>query len=273
MHVGAAARLRHWGRAAGLIDSKTFALVSTAAVVCCLGVVPLLFLIWNSFKEVGVGRVADFGTTNFTLINYLNAYGNPRVASMLANSLSFASGALLVALFFGGAMAFLVERTDTPLKGLAVALMLVPLITPSLMQGIAWTLLLHPNIGLLNGAARALGADGPLFSSATMPALWWAEGISLSPLPFLLLGATLRTMDSSLEEAAYVSGANRIHTFFRISVRLLTPAIAGVALLTFVRGIESFDVPLIMGLPAQPPIVVFSTLIWLNTEWRTRITV
>jgi iron(III) transport system permease protein len=122
-------------------------------------------------------------------------------------------------------------------------------------------MLMGPRAGLLNQLWFGLGFEKPLFDAFTVPAMFYVEGLSLSPLTFFLLGATLRGMDPSLEEAAYTSGAGKPKTLLRVTMRLMVPALAGVGLLNFVRAIESFEVPLIMGFSSG--IRVFSTQIYL----------
>jgi iron(III) transport system permease protein len=172
----------------------------------------------------------------------------------------FAAGTMVVALLFGGSIAFLVERTNTPFRNIIYGLMFIPLILPGMLKAIAWVLLLSPTVGMLNTAWKFLGFTEPLFNAYSIPAMWWVEGLSMSPLTFFLLGAALRSMDPSLEEAAYTSGANKATTLFRITFRLMTPALAAVSLLMFVRGLESLDIPLILG--AGKGIMVYATQIY-----------
>ncbi|MFC1968815.1 ABC transporter permease [Chloroflexota bacterium] len=204
--------------------------------------------------------VSDYSLSNWSLNNFIEAYGNPKAFKMLGNSFAFAGGSMAVSLILGGTLAFLVERTNTPLRNILYGLMFIPLATPSILKAIAWILLLSPTIGLLNYGWLALGFSQPLFNPYTLPAMCWVEGISMSPLTFLMLGASLRAMDPSLEEAAFTSGAGKPTTLFRITFRLMAPALAGVALLLFVRGMEALEVPLIMGLGAG--FRVFSTNIY-----------
>ncbi|MFC1968223.1 ABC transporter permease [Chloroflexota bacterium] len=225
-----------------------------------MALIPLFFILWNSFKDLPMYGVSDYSFSNWTLENFIEAYGDPKALKMLLHSFLFAIGSMAVALGFGGALAFLVERTNTPLRNILYGLMFIPLALPSMLKAIAWVLLLSPTNGLLNQLWFALGFSQPLFTAFSLPAMCWVEGISMSSLTFLLLGASLRAMDPSLEEAAFTSGANKPTTLFRITFRLMAPALAGIAVLQFVRGLEAFDVPLIMGFSAG--IRVFSTNIY-----------
>ncbi|MCH8055108.1 MAG: hypothetical protein IH857_02995 [Deltaproteobacteria bacterium] len=144
-------------------------LVPLAALI----LVPILLLVWNSFREVSIGELG-LGVSGLTLDNYVRAYSDPRTYIMLKDSFVFAFGSMVVAFLFGATLAFLVERTDMPLRSVAYGLMLVPLIMPSVLKGIAWILLLSPRIGVLNKIWQALGFGGPIFDPYNLFAMVWA---------------------------------------------------------------------------------------------------
>jgi iron(III) transport system permease protein len=89
----------------------------------------------------------------------------------------------------------------------------------------------------------------------------WAESIHLYPLVFLLMSASFRNMDTSLEEAALTAGSSTAQTFCRVTLPLMRPAMFSLLLINFVRGIEAFEVPALIGVPAK--ISVFTTKIFL----------
>jgi iron(III) transport system permease protein len=219
---------------------------------------PLALLVLNSFRDVKLGDLG-FRLTNLTLQNYLQAYGSSGTYSVLLNSIIFALGAMLVALLLGGSLAFLVERTDIGHRGLISALAVVPLAMPGVVNGMAWVLLLSPGNGLLNQVWQAL--FGHILGSAySLPAMAWVEGTAMSMLAFLLLGASFRQMDPALEEASRVNGASPLQTLLRVNLPLLKPALAGVTLLLAVRGMEAFEIPMVLGFHDR--IFVFATSIY-----------
>ncbi|MDP2743623.1 MAG: iron ABC transporter permease [Dehalococcoidia bacterium] len=242
------------------LDSRRAVLILVAGVVSVMAVIPLLFLLWNSFKNVGPGNLFD-PSLSFTLKNFSEAFRDPLILTALGDTFLFAFGAVAVSMVFAVTIAFLVERTNCHFRNVAYGLMFVPLIMPGLLKAIAWILILSPRIGVLNQIWFSLGFQKPLVDAYTIPAMWWVEGLSLTPLAFLLLGAAFRAMDPSLEEAAAASGGSKVRVFLRVTLPLAAPAFAGVALLQFVRVIDTFDVPLIMG--QRQGIYVFATQIYL----------
>jgi iron(III) transport system permease protein len=74
-------------------------------------------------------------------------------------------------------------------------------------------------------------------------------------------------LDVRMEEAATMSGARSLQTLFRVTLPILRPAILSTILLLFVRGIESFEVPRLIGNPAR--INVFTTEVQRATSQST----
>jgi iron(III) transport system permease protein len=88
----------------------------------------------------------------------------------------------------------------------------------------------------------------------------WVDGLHYSPMAFLLMTAAFRSMDPSFEESATMSGAGIFQVVWRVTLRLTWPAIVATLLILFVRAIESFEVPALLGLPNG--IEVFTSAIY-----------
>lgn len=241
-----------------LLTSRTFVLAGAVLVVLYLAGVPLLMLLYGSVRSA---RVGDPGAV-FTLQNYAKAYLDKEFYRLLLNSVYFSLGTCGMSLVIGTYLAWLAERTNTPLRHAFVVMALIPFIIPGVLSTIAWILLLSPKIGLINlGLQRLLDLDAAPFNIYSMWGMIWVESIHLYPLVFLLMSAALRNMDTSLEEAALTSGSSALATFRHITFPLMRPAAFGVFLIVFVRGIEAFEVPALVGTPAK--ISVFTTKIFL----------
>jgi iron(III) transport system permease protein len=168
----------------------------------------------------------------------------------------------VVALGIGWTTAWIVERTNTPLKPLAYLTAIISLGTPYILYVTAWLLLLG-KAGPINQLYRTLtGTSDVLINVYSMPGMIMVEGFLWSPLAFLLVGATLRNANPELEEAARVSGARTWMTIRRVTLRLSLPSILALAMLVFIRAIEAFEVPALVGLPGR--ISVLTTDIYGN---------
>jgi iron(III) transport system permease protein len=153
------------------------------------------------------------------------------------------------------------ERTNTPFKTLFYALSIIPLIIPGILFTVAWILLASPKIGVLNLVLKSwFGVDTPPFDIYSMAGMVWVDGLHYSPMAFLLMSAAFRSMDPALEESAMMSGANVLQVAYRITLKLSWPAIFATLLILFVRAIESFEVPALLGLPVG--IQVFTSSIY-----------
>ena len=235
------------------------ALFFVALLLAYLTVVPLAMLVYGSFKSSPPGVPGGF-----TLNHYATLFERPEMIRSVSNSLIFGVGSSLLAFIGGVYLAWVTERTNMPLKKAIYGAILVPLIVPGLLTTIGWIMLFSRRSGLVNLIGREIfGLEQPL-ELYNMAGMIWVLGSDQIPLAFLLLSASFRSMDPSLEEAAVISGTGIVRTTFRITLRILLPAILAVWMISFVRAIENFEVPALIGIPSG--ILVFATEVYLATQ-------
>jgi len=239
------------------LDAKWVILGLCVAAVAYLAVVPLGFLLWQSFfTPQTAAKPAEF-----TLGNYAAAYSSLETARLFLNSVLFATGTAAFSLVIGTSLAWMNERTNTPFKKLFFGLALVPLIIPGILFTISWIMLASPKIGIFNLMLQGwFGTDHVFFNVYTLWGMIWVDGLHYSPMAFLLMTAAFRSMDPALEESAAMSGAGLWQVVRRITLALAWPAIFATLLILFVRAIESFEVPALLGMPAG--IFVFTSAIY-----------
>jgi iron(III) transport system permease protein len=239
------------------IDWKWVVIGACVALTIYLAVMPLGFLLWQSVSTPSTLAQA----AHFTWGNYVSAYTSRDTAVLFWNSIEFAAGTACVSFAIGTALAWMNERTNTPLKSLCYALSLVPLVIPGVLFAVAWIMLASPKIGILNKAIMGLfDLNAAPFNIYSISGMVWVDGLQYSPMAFLLMSAAFRAMDPSLEESAMMSGASVPRVIWRITLRLAWPAVFATLLILFVRAIESFEVPALLGLPAG--IQVFTSAIY-----------
>ncbi|HZR95089.1 MAG TPA: iron ABC transporter permease [Gaiellaceae bacterium] len=220
-----------------VLSARNLVVLVVAAAIAYLAIVPLGFLLWQTFVHDGHLSVASFR----------DAYSSVGLGRMIANSFAFALGSTALAIVLGTLLAHLIVRTDVPGKPLMYAASVVPLIIPGILHTIAWTFLLDPRNGIINlNVIEKLGL--PAFNIYSIPGMILVEGLHLSPLVFLLMVAAFRSMDPSLEESAIMSGASMRQVFVRVTLPLVRPALYAAVLIMAVRGLESFEVPAVIGL-------------------------
>ena len=239
-------------------NSQTLILIGCSLFVLYLAGIPLVMLLYGSVRSAPIGEPG----AAYTVQNYVKAYFDREFYLLFWNSLKFAFGSTVVSFVIGTYLAWISERTNTPFKKVFVIMALIPFIIPGILSTIAWILLLSPKIGLINLAIKGiLGLESAPFNIYTMGGMVWAEAIHLYPLVFLLMSAAFRNMDTSLEEASLSAGSSTFETFRRITLPLMRPAMFSALLIMFVRGMEAFEVPALVGVPAR--ISVFTTKIFL----------
>ena len=238
-------------------DFKWIVIGLCVAFAVYVAVIPLVFLIWQSFRTPQTATAPAV----WTLGNYVAAYGTSETFRLFVTSIRFAFGASLFSFIVGTALAWMNERTNTPFKSVFYALSLIPLVIPSILFTVSWILLASPQIGIINQLIQSwFGLDQPPFDIYSMGGMIWVDGLHYSPMAFLLMSAAFRAMDPSLEESATMSGANMWQVLWRVTLKLTWPAIFATILILFVRSIESFEVPALLGLPVG--IEVFTSSIY-----------
>ncbi len=240
------------------VNSQSLILIGCSLFVLYLAGVPLVMLLYGSIRSAPIGEPG----AAYTLDNYVKAYFDREFYLLFWNSLKYAFGTCAISFLIGTYLAWINERTNTPFKKVFVVMALIPFIIPGILSTIAWILLLSPKIGLINLVVKAaLGLEAAPFNIYSMGGMVWAEAIHLYPLVFLLMSASFRNMDTSLEEAALTAGSSTFTTFWKVTLPLMRPAMFGVLLVMFIRGMEAFEVPALVGVPAK--ISVFTTKIFL----------
>jgi len=228
-------RRRSWSRA---LRVETLVLAAVVALVAYAALVPLGYLVSRAFVEDG----------RPTLAGVLDALRADDLATLVLNSLLFAAGSTLLAAALGTGLAFLVERTDLPLRRVVLVLALVPLIVPGILYTIAWIFLASPRSGALNVALEPVAGEGTLdvFGLGGMVVV---EGLHLTPIVLLVMVAAFRSLDPAFEEAARLSAARPWTVFSRVSLPLVRPALLVAGLVVLVRALEAFEVPALLGIP------------------------
>ncbi|HTM10304.1 MAG TPA: iron ABC transporter permease [Verrucomicrobiae bacterium] len=240
------------------LDGRSLALAVIVLILIYQVVVPLLMIVWASLKTARPGEAGFFDLT-FSLANYARAFGSVDFWRASWNTVRFAIASSLVSFTLGMFLAWVVNRTNTPLARLINIITLGRIIIPGILITVAWIFLASPSIGILNSL---LGIRG-LFNVYSFWGMVWVHALEMTPLAYLLLAAALQSMDPRLEEASAVAGAGHWRTLFRIAVPMVLPAVGAAVLLLFVYAIENFEVPLLLG--GRAHVRLYTTEIFYNT--------
>lgn len=232
--------------------------VPVALVLAFLVIPPLFFIAYSSLIAGPDAEVEGFTLANFG--NIFESFSEFKI--LLWNSLVFSIGSAAWALVFGTVLAWLAERSNAPFRGLAYVAAFVSFAIPGLIKVIGWILLLGPNDGFLNVIVRDLTGVSHFFNIFSMAGMVLVEGFLWTPIVFLLMATPFRSMDPSLEEAAIISGSSDWQVFRKVTLPMAAPSVLAVLMLTFIRSLEAFEIPALVGLPSG--IEVFTTQIYLQ---------
>jgi iron(III) transport system permease protein len=223
---------------------------SVALIALVLLVPPLATILVASLRP---GRALPFDATPLTLENYTTLLTDPFTYQLLANTLVYASSSLALGFAIALPVVWLVERTDLPFKALVSTAMFLPLIKPAALSAFGWVLLLSPRTGLINVSLRdllGLQGVGPI-DVYSVGGMVFLTGVGVAPSMFVMLSAAFRNMDARLEEVGRVSGASTPTIVRHITLPLMVPSITAAGIYYTIILIETFEIPLIIGLNAD----------------------
>jgi len=225
--------------------------------VALIIVAPLSMVLLGGFNDAGPFEAFRFGFSHWS-----EAWRDGDVGAALQNTFTITALRGVLGFAIAIPLAWLVARTNVPGArylefGFWIAFFMPPLAS---VQG--WIFLLGYPRGLLH---QLILHTFPDFDTSWMDIYsYW--GIVLVHLMaqnvsalFVLLVISFRKMDSSLEEAARISGATKWRTLRQIVLPLSRPMIAMLVVLTVIRGMQSYEIETVLGKPVN--INVFSTLI------------
>ena len=192
----------------------------------------------------------------------------PSTLSALKHSLVTAGFGTLVSVVLGSAFAFLVALTDLRAKAALVFCLMIPMMIPPQITALSWTQIMGPSSVLLKtlGLAPPLGSPQPLYSAQGIILLL---GIQHMSIIFLTLRAGLRAIPQEVVEAARISGARGLRTWWQVVMPLTLPSLAAGTAITFVTALGNFGIPAMLGIPAgyaTLPTLVYQKLAGMGTS-------
>ena len=185
------------------------------------------------------------------------AYGFDNFAAMsgyweiMLNTLGVTFVATALALIFGFLTAWTLTRTNVPFRRTLEQIMVVPYYVTPLLGALAWSLLGAPESGFVNQLWRSMGGEGALIDMTSAWGIAWVMALFEGSVAFVMIGAVMKSMDPSLEEASQVIGAGRWRTMLRVTLPLVAPGVLGAAIFVFAEMLGSFSAALVLGTPSR----------------------
>ena len=224
---------------------RNVALALLLAVLLFLTAYPMAMLVYGSLHTTPPGEAGVFNLDGYRAM--LSRQNGLVLLNTIGLSLVKTGLALALALF----LAWVVARTDTPGRATLEVLITLPFYIPPILTAMAWGMLATPKGGAINLAWTALtGSREPLVNVYSYGGVVWHMMQYSTPFLFLLLVSAFRSMDPTLEDSSRMSGASPWTTFRRVTLGLMLPVTTSAFILSFIRGVESFESALIFGTPA-----------------------
>lgn len=188
------------------------------------------------------------GTPHFSLSPLADTYGSATLWQSLAVTLALAVVVGTVSTLAGGLFAWLITRTNLPMKGLLEVCVIATLFTSPFIASIAWFSLGAKRSALLNVIASEIaGHDVSIVNLTSLGGVAWVLVLHYLPYVYLFATSALKNVDSSLEEASYVNGYGAFSTFWRVTLRLIFPSLASAFIFVVILSAGVFSVPAVLG--------------------------
>lgn len=191
---------------------------------------PFLIAVINSLKE-SVGEVYSDPFAfpeKLAWGNYAKAWVNANFASYFANSAIISVSSVVIVLACSSSTAYVLTRFSFVGSKFLIACYMIGILIP-IRLALAPLFTIVRELGLLDSLTGVI-----LVQSASM-----------MPVAVFILSAYFKSIPKELDEAGRMDGAYPISIFFRIMLPLLKPALATIALLTFIQSWNEYFLPLI----------------------------
>lgn len=225
------------------------------------------FLLWPISRVL---QVAFFGTGEggkpgaFTLTYFAAVFQDHEFRSGLINSATIAICVTSLCVLVSVPLALLSTRLDFWGKGIANALLLVPLILPPFVGAIGMRQILG-RFGVLTSLAQHAGLvtmNSPVdwLGKARLLGIVILEALSLYPILYLNVSAALANLDPAMEQAAANLGASRWTIFRRITLPLMRPGLFAGGTIVLIWSFTELGTPLMFDYYHVTPVQIFNRI-------------
>lgn len=182
----------------------------------------------------------------FTLDNYRKVL-DPIYLRVFLNSFLLAILTSLTTLFIGYPVAYFTAGLEPKRKGLAIGLIMLPFWISSLLRTYGWVILLG-NTGIINNILLKLGiVEKPIAMMYKFSTILIGTAYMLIPFMIIAIYNSVDKLDRSLLEASADLGAGKWETFFKVTLPLTLPGIAGGFTLVFIPSLGLFFISDLLG--------------------------
>lgn len=202
-----------------------------ATLVFIFLLLPLLVLVPVSLTS---GTLLVLPTPGYSLRWYQDVIHNPIWMNALRNSLIIAAITTSVSLVLGTAAAIGIWRMVPRMRGFAIALISVPIVTPVVIAAVAM-FIFHAGLGI----------------GGTMTSIVLGHITLAAPFVVIAVLASLDVFDKRLMLAAASLGAPPASAFRHVMLPILTPGIVSGGIFAFLTSFDEIVLVLFLGSPGM----------------------
>jgi iron(III) transport system permease protein len=236
-------------------------------------VLPLAEMIITTFRvsEMDVRRVPGAEAGSFSLYYWKrllsSTISNKMLYEPIVHSLIIALSVSAISITLGAVIAWLMVRSDLPGKKFFSFAVIIPYMLPSWSKSMAWiTVFKNERIGGSMGFLNYLGVQTPDWLAYGPVAIISVLSLHYYAYSYLLVSASLRSINSELEEMGEIAGASKIRILRKITFPLVLPAILSSFILTFSKSMGTFGVPAFLGMKVN--YYTISTMLYNSIKQR-----
>jgi iron(III) transport system permease protein len=219
-----------------------------AIYVLMSAILPVATLVFASVQKLAVAFPA---TTNFTLDNFRQALSINAVRTAMLNSLGLAAITATIGVVMTGLLAWLIQRSRLPGRGLLEYVVMFPQAVPRLVFafGMMWAWLVFPI---------------PIYG--TFWVLLIAYLTVFMPLGVRTISGVVMQLDRSLDECGQVCGATWAYRMRTITAPLLRPGLLAAWLLIFVASVRELGASILLMGPESKVMTPAIVEAWFSSS-------
>jgi len=200
---------------------------------------PMLASLYYSFNKYNILTPPQW----VGLANYKKLFADPLFWQSIRVTLKFAIFALPLNLTIGYLLAVLLNQ-KVPGLNLWRTLYYLPSVISGVAVAVLWSRLFNPNLGWINYALSLIGIKGPAWLQST---IWAVPSLVIMSLwsvggTMIIYLSGLQGVPTTLYEAARVDGANKLQTFFHVTLPMTSPVIFFNLIIGLIETFQYFTV-------------------------------
>lgn len=224
-------------------DGKRFGLDQAMTLLCFLimttvVILPVVMIIYNTFWD---GTQIDLEMFRRVIFREENLAAMKNTVVIAVISTIFAT---IIGVFF----AWLLGRSDIPMKGLMRWLFSIPFMIPPFLAAMAWDMMFSGRGGYVNRFLMSIfNLRNAPFNINTIWGIIVIEVVYYFPFVYMQVVSALERMDPTLEESARIAGARQWYVIRTITLPLTIPAISSGTLLVLITSLSNYGIPRMVG--------------------------